>query len=64
MHEAIEEVANVIGYLYWSLFDNYEWDKGFAERFGLVGVDYKTYSRIIKGSAYKLAEVYRTGKLL
>ncbi|TBR14846.1 glycosyl hydrolase family protein, partial [bacterium] len=42
---------------------NYEWDKGFVPRFGLVHVDYKTYLRIIKESAYKLAEVCRTGRL-
>ncbi len=63
MHEAMEEGAKVFGYIYWSLLDNYEWDKGFAPRFGLVHVDYNTYSRIIKESAYKLAQVCKTGRL-
>ncbi len=63
MHEAMQEGAKVIGYIHWSLLDNYEWDKGFAPRFGLVYVDYKSYSRIIKESAYKLAEVCRSLRL-
>ena len=44
--------ADVRGYLHWSLIDNYEWDLGFAPRFGLVAVDYKTMARQIRPSAY------------
>ena len=38
---AMKEGADVRGYLYWSLMDNFEWDKGFWPRFGLVEIDYK-----------------------
>lgn len=44
--------ADVRGYLYWSLLDNFEWDKGFGPRFGLVEVDYKTMERRVRPSAY------------
>jgi len=53
----------VLGYVYWSLIDNFEWDKGFAPRFGLVKVDYEDYSRTIRYSARKFSEVCLTGKL-
>jgi beta-glucosidase len=34
--------AQVLGYLHWSLTDNFEWSHGLAPRFGLVEVDYTT----------------------
>jgi beta-glucosidase len=60
---AISEGANVIGYLYWSLLDNYEWADGFAPRFGLIEVDYITQGRKIRGSARKFEEIIRSGKI-
>jgi beta-glucosidase len=44
--------ADVRGYLHWSLIDNFEWDLGFAPRFGLVAVDYATQKRTPRRSAY------------
>ena len=32
--------------------DNFEWEKGYSERFGLIYVDYGTQERIMKDSAY------------
>jgi beta-glucosidase len=63
VHGAIQQGVPVIGYLYWSLMDNFEWDKGFAPRFGLLHVDYQTYQRTIKESARKFAQVCRTGEI-
>jgi len=42
---ALADGADVRGYFYWSLLDNFEWDKGFWPRFGLVAVDYDTLIR-------------------
>ncbi|MEW6008334.1 MAG: glycoside hydrolase family 1 protein [Candidatus Omnitrophota bacterium] len=44
---AINKGANVIGYLWWSLLDNFEWDKGFSPKFGLLCLD-KDLNRTIK----------------
>ena len=60
---AMREGVKVMGYLYWSLIDNFEWDKGFAPRFGLIDVDYNTYKRTIRESALKFSEVCKTGVL-
>lgn len=51
LHEAVEIGADVRGYFVWSLLDNFEWGAGYANRFGLVYVDYATQKRILKESA-------------
>ncbi|MBO4412091.1 MAG: family 1 glycosylhydrolase [Lachnospiraceae bacterium] len=38
------------GYFYWSLLDNFEWQKGFSMTFGLIGVDRSTQTRSPKPS--------------
>lgn len=63
LHRAIEAGVDVRGYLYWSLLDNFEWDKGFDPRFGLIHVDYETFRRTVKQSARKFARVCQTGIL-
>jgi beta-glucosidase len=51
LREAVELGADVRGYFVWSLLDNFEWGAGYANRFGLVYVDYATQKRIPKASA-------------
>ena len=63
LNRAMREGVNALGYVYWSLLDNFEWDKGFAPRFGLIEVDYNTYQRTIRESARKFSETCRTGRL-
>lgn len=46
----VEDGIPVLGYMYWSLLDNFEWQKGFSMTFGLVAVDRATQQRTPKGS--------------
>jgi beta-glucosidase len=57
LYHAIKAGADVRGYFHWSLLDNFEWDKGFKPRFGLVAVDYATQKRTPRRSAYVYQEI-------
>ena len=46
----------VKGYCYWSLMDNFEWQKGYSMTFGLIAVDRKTQSRTPKKSLSVLGD--------
>ena len=59
VRRAMEEGADVRGYFYWSLLDNFEWDKGFWPRFGLAEVDYETLERKIRPSALEYAKIIK-----
>jgi beta-glucosidase len=63
VHKSIQEEVDVQGYFYWSLLDNFEWDKGFWPRFGLVEMDYKTLERKIRPSAKAYAEICKNSLL-
>ena len=61
MKKAMEEGADVRGYLHWSLLDNFEWDKGYWPRFGLVEIDYQTMKRKIRPSALEYKKIIEEG---
>ncbi|MGY1827758.1 GH1 family beta-glucosidase [Blastococcus sp. SYSU DS0541] len=56
---AVDDGVDVRGYFAWSLLDNYEWARGYAQRFGLVHVDYETQRRTVKDSGRVYADVIR-----
>lgn len=52
--------ANVAGYFHWSLMDNFEWQNGYSQRFGLVHVDFETYKRTPKDSYDYYRQIVRS----
>ena len=62
LQKAMAAGVDVRGYFYWSLFDNYEWNSGYAKRFGLVHVDYDTQQRTLKDSAVWYRDLIRKGR--
>lgn len=63
IHRAMKEGVDVEGFLYWALLDNFEWDKGYWPKFGLVEVDRKTMKRTIRPSAKIYADIIKAGGL-
>ena len=64
MHVAIEKGADVRGYMYWSLLDNYEWAHGFSKRFGLVEINYDTLQRTVRTSALVYKQICERNALV
>ena len=59
LHEAIAGGVPVIGYLHWSLLDNFEWLSGYGPKFGLAAVDRQTFKRTLKPSSTALRDIAR-----
>ena len=57
IEKAIEDGANVEGYLHWALTDNFEWGNGFSKKFGLIGVNLETKERELRPSALVMKEI-------
>jgi len=65
MHRAIAGGVRVLGYLHWSLLDNFEWAEGFHGRFGLYAVDFERdeRTRTRRASAEVYARIARANAL-
>lgn len=60
--EAIKQGADIRGYLYWSIMDNYEWGS-YAPKFGLCECDRTTFERTPKPSAWFYKEIMENNGL-
>ena len=60
LQKANDEGADIRGYFLWTFLDNFEWDKGYTERFGIVHVDFETQRRVVKDSAFWYKQVMET----
>jgi len=50
---AKQDGVDIRGYFVWSLTDNFEWNKGYRPRFGLIYIDYQNnLKRVIKDSGH------------
>jgi len=54
--DVIKKGVPLKGYYVWSLLDNFEWAYGYAKRFGIIHVDFKTLKRTFKDSAFFLRD--------
>ena len=61
VEEALAEGVPVIGYIHWSLLDNFEWLSGYGPKYGLVAVDRETFVRTLKPSARLLGQIAING---
>lgn len=65
LQHALEDGVDLKGYFMWTFLDNFEWEKGYQERFGIVYMDYTTQRRILKDSAYWYQKLIQTnGEIL
>jgi beta-glucosidase len=60
---AIDAGVPLAGYFYWSLLDNFEWERGYSQRFGMTWVDFETQRRIPKECAFWYRRVISTNGL-
>jgi beta-glucosidase len=61
--KALREGAPVLGYLYWTLMDNFEWAEGFGARIGLAATDFTTQERQPRPAAQAFKTICETGRL-
>jgi beta-glucosidase len=60
---AIDDGVPVLGYIHWSLLDNYEWGGDARAQFGLVAMDKRTFARTPKQSARVLAAIAQRNRI-
>lgn len=59
LERAVAEGADIRGYFFWSLLDNFEWAHGYSKRFGLYHVDFRTQRRTLREGSRAIAEWIR-----
>jgi beta-glucosidase len=60
MRTAARDGVDVRGFIYWSALDNFEWNHGYNQRFGLISVNRATQERSVKPSAWHLGKIARS----
>jgi beta-glucosidase len=60
---AIEKGSPIGGYFVWTLVDNWEWDKGFTAKFGMVAMDRTSGVRTTKASYAWMKQLAKTRRL-
>jgi beta-glucosidase len=63
LKRAMNDGVPVVGYIHWSLLDNFEWIFGYKPRYGLFAVDRTTFRRTAKPSAGVLGAIARRNSL-
>ncbi|OMF26751.1 glycoside hydrolase family 1 [Paenibacillus sp. FSL H8-0548] len=63
VHDCVIDGIPVLGYMHWSLLDNFEWQLGYSKTFGLISVDRSTQERKPKPSAYHYGNIAKNNLL-
>ena len=63
VHRAVADGVPLESFHVWSLMDNFEWEAGYEQRWGLIYVDYTTQRRVFKRSAHWYRQVIATNAL-
>jgi beta-glucosidase len=59
LRSCLAEGLSVLGYIHWSLIDNFEWRSGYGPRFGLYEVNRTTFERRPKPSAARYRDLIK-----
>jgi beta-glucosidase len=63
MWRGINYTWPIKGYFHWSLVDNFEWERGWSQRFGLWGLDVETQARLHRPAVDAYAEICHTNSI-
>lgn len=61
--EAQNKGVPILGYIFWTISDNWEWADGYCPKFGLTSVDRDTMIRIPRPSYYLFSDIVKSGKI-
>lgn len=64
VHRALEQGYDIRGYFYWTLMDNFEWDRGFTMKFGLYHVDLTTKQRTLRQGAHVFRDKFNLASVI
>ena len=59
---ALEDGIDIRGYYYWTLVDNFEWDTGWSNKFGLYSFDRDSQVRTLKEGASVYASIIKKAR--
>jgi beta-glucosidase len=63
LQKVMEEGVPVLGYLHWSLLDNFEWIFGYQPKYGLASVERASFKRTFKPSALVYGAIARRNSI-
>ncbi|MFZ4715639.1 MAG: family 1 glycosylhydrolase [Bacteriovoracaceae bacterium] len=63
VNKLMNEGIKFLGYIHWTLTDNFEWTDGYCPKFGLVGVNRKTMKRTKRESYFLFQRIIESRKI-
>ena len=63
LSRALSDGFDVRGWYYWTLMDNFEWDQGFTQKFGLYEVNFQTQERQLRPAGHWFKQLLSSRKI-